>query len=104
MAGVNSFIEEKLNDSNYDIWKLGVMSYLVENNLWEYVNGEIVKNSNQWNVKEDRKALVAIYQSVTKDQLLHIRNTTTSKEAWDILKKIHEPKTSGKSIILIILK
>jgi len=68
-------------------------SVLVYNDLWDYVSGTIVKPEDvdaaaAWIIK-DEKALALIVLDVSKMEIGHIRNQTTSKGAWNELEKIH---------------
>lgn len=63
-------------------------SVLIINDLWSYTNGakiEAKENEKDWTNK-DEKALVLIVLSVHQNQLNHVKNTNTSKEAWENLK------------------
>ncbi|CAK9796277.1 Retrovirus-related Pol polyprotein from transposon TNT 1-94 [Anthophora plagiata] len=95
MATANAFGNiEKLNENNYDLWKVQMKSVLVFNDLWQYVNGDekiTDANAHEW-TRKDSKALALINLSVTYGQLSHVKKATTSKEAWDGLKEIFESR------------
>jgi len=83
---------ERLNEENYGTWKIHMRSALILNELWQYVDGTAVKltsNAEAW-MKNDSKASAMMNFSITPGQLHHIKGLTTPKQAWDILKDIHE--------------
>ncbi|KAL0281564.1 UNVERIFIED_CONTAM: hypothetical protein PYX00_002512 [Menopon gallinae] len=82
---------ERLNESNYEIWKLQMKSVLVINDLWSCVDGtdpKPEKECDKWS-RKDGKALAMINLSVSPSQLNLIAKAETSKEAWDLLKKTY---------------
>lgn len=93
---------EKLNDTNYESWKIQIKSILVCNELWKYTNGTEVltdENSNVW-ISKDEKALALILLSVSKNQLNHIKKAETSYEAWKKLRNIYESKGPVRKSVL----
>jgi len=95
MAAMNSSHNiEKLNDENYESWKLQMRSVLICNELWAYASGAEVKteaNSMQW-TKKDQKALATIMLSISRGQLNYIKKAETSYAAWTELERIYESK------------
>jgi len=95
---------EKLCDNNYEVWRMQMKSVLVYNDLWGYVSGTIVKPEDAdaaaaWIVK-DEKALALIVLGVSKTEIGHIRNQTTSKGAWNELEKIHKSQGPVRKAVL----
>jgi len=48
---------ERLNEENYEMWKIYMRSALILNDLWQYVDGTAVKpttNAAEW-MKNDSK-------------------------------------------------
>lgn len=85
---------EKLNDENYESWKLQMKSVLICNELWPYACGIEAKteeNHTEW-TKRDQKALAMIMLSMSRNQLNHIKRAETSHEAWTELERIYESK------------
>jgi len=83
---------KRLNEEIYETWKIHMRSVLLLDDLWQYVNGTAIKpttNAEAW-MKNKSKALTVMNLSITPEQLHHIKRTTTSKQAWDILKDIYE--------------
>ena len=95
---------EKLDDSNYESWKMDVESLLIYDDLWEYTSGETLKpaeekNASVW-ITKDRKARACIWLALSKSQKSHVMDAKTSKEVWDTLQKIHQPKGPARKIAL----
>ena len=85
---------EKLNEQNYDLWKVQMKSVLVFNDMWSVVDGSELKpqeNASDW-TKKDAKASALINLSISYGQLNHVKNAKTSKEAWDKLQTVFESK------------
>lgn len=86
---------EKLNEDNYESWKIKMRSILVCNDLWGYVNSTVEltdENASTWTMK-DQKALALIVLSVSRGQLNHVKRVEISKVAsWLELKRVHESK------------
>lgn len=86
MAAMNSSHSiEKLNDENYESWKLQMRSILICNELWAYASGAEVKteaNRIEW-TKKDQKALAMIMLSISRGQLNYIKKAETSYAAWN---------------------
>lgn len=93
---------EKLNDTNYESWKIQIKSILICNELWKYTSGAEIRtteNSDVWTLK-DEKALALILLSTSKNQLNHIKKATTSHEAWEKLKSTYESKGPVRKSVL----
>lgn len=94
-SGTSFHLIEKLNEENYESWKLQMKSFLVCNELWGYVIvSTIVKteeNAAAWTTKDD-KALALIVLNVSRGQLNLVKKAKTSKEAWNELKRVFESK------------
>lgn len=93
---------EKLTENNYELWKVQMKSVLVFNELWSYVEGtqeKMESNAQEWTNK-DSKALALINLSITHGQLNHVKRTTTSKDAWDILKTTYESRGPMRKAVL----
>lgn len=97
---------DKLNENNYDSWKVLVKSVLIHSDLWSYVAGVSIKPGPEkreelasWSAK-DEKALATILLCVKPSQINYIKNCTTSAEAWKNLEKIHQPKGPARKVTL----
>lgn len=86
---------EKLNNSNYFMWKYKIELYLINQDLWNVLSEEAPSTParlREW-IKKDNKARTTIGLLVEDNQLVHIRGKTTALETWNALKSIHEKNT-----------
>lgn len=93
---------EKLNDTNYESWKIQIKSVLVCNELWKYTSGtetRTAENNDVWTSK-DEKALALILLSTSKSQLNYIKKATTSHEAWEKLRNTYESRGPVRKSVL----
>ena len=74
----------KLSGDNYSAWKFKMKLLLIHKGYWKAVTGEKVSEET------DQKALAIIGLGVGDEQIIHIQDSETSKEAWDNLSKIYE--------------
>lgn len=93
MALTTDFKIQKLNGANYRDWTFNMRLYLESLDLFEHVDGsaEVPAEDASEKVKQEfksasKKAWTYICLGVEPDQQIHVRNTTTAKEAWDALK------------------
>jgi hypothetical protein len=91
----------KLEDGNYQRWKMQVSLVLRASEVWGVVNGTELKNSDPTKVAEikaweskDVHAQAIIVPLLDRKQSTHIYNCTTSKEMWDKLQGIHSDGSS----------
>ena len=102
--GMNMFNIEKLEEDNYDGWKIHMKSVLIQQDLWGYVNGTILKPSEMpeeenWEMK-DQKALSTILLCVKRSQLNVVKHCSTSRNAWIELEKKFQPQGPGRKVLL----
>lgn len=97
---------EKLDDNNYDGWKVQMRSVLVHSELWKYVLKETQRPAatqaeelETWNTK-DAKALATILLSVKTSQLLHVKHCKTSAAAWEKLEEVYRPTGPARKVTL----
>ena len=90
---------DRLNGGNYRTWKFAAKMYLIQKDLWPYVNGEAQikqeateEEARQYNSKVE-KALATIALAVQADQQVHIVDCTTAVQAWNVLQQVYEPKS-----------
>lgn len=94
---------EKLDESNYDAWRIQMQSVLVHCDLWPYVSGGKAKPAAgdaelpAWETK-DQKALATIMLSVKTSQLLHTKHCKESAEAWKKLEEVHRPTGPSRKV------
>ena len=70
--------------------------------MWGYVNEFIISTADtkdDFDIK-DGKALGLFQICLSEEQILHIRDSTTSKEAWDKLKEVHDSDGPVKLCLL----
>jgi CHAD domain-containing protein len=79
---------EKLNETNYYVWKQKMEMILQIRDLWEVVKSG-VSSGDQQGSQKSLKAKAIIGLTLADSQLVHIRNAKTAQEAWDKLEKVH---------------
>src|SRR5450432_104885 len=84
---------EKLNSTNFSSWKFRMQMILIDRDLWEIVDGKSAipivvatdpateKKLADWK-KKDNTALAQIGLTVGSNELVHIKNAKSSREAW----------------------
>ena len=113
-----SFKVPILDGSNYTFWKARMQIYLKSKYviIWQMLvkgytaptitdtEGKIVpKPEKTWNdndlnnYKWNNQGLNAIQCNVTEEEFRKISSCTTSKQAWDILKVVHEGTNTAKT-------
>lgn len=102
---------EKLNNSNYSIWKFKMELLLIKESLWKVINeveskpvlAADLKNKNEvdeWNKLDDQaRALIGL--TVEDDQLAHIRKSTTAVQVWNNLREYHQKGTLSNRVHLM---
>ncbi|KAH8323009.1 hypothetical protein KR067_009670, partial [Drosophila pandora] len=74
---------DKLEETNYDTWKIQMRSVLVHSGLWSVTSGELTETNvpeGQQFAALDSKALATIKLSVKSSQLTYIKNCLTAVE------------------------
>jgi hypothetical protein len=102
---------ELLGKDNYDTWKLQMQAVLTKNDLWEYVNGGMVKpepgenNANAANIQEwtrnDAKARSDMILSISTSELKQIKHCATSREMWIKLEETYQSKGPARKTTLL---
>lgn len=88
----------KLNNTNYSIWKIKMKMILIAENVWFVVNDKQSteeQTSAEW-LRADQLAKSLILLNLDDNQLYLIANTTTSKEIWNSLQEFHGTVTHFK--------
>lgn len=93
---------EKLDENNYDEWRIQMQSVVVHCDLWPYVSGGKEKPTEaarltEW-VAKDQKALATITFSVKSSQLLHMKHCEESADAWKQLEEVHRPTGPSRKV------
>jgi hypothetical protein len=88
----------KLNDSNYVDWAYLMEAHLIQKDVWDIVNGNIVRPHGSTNskavcafLKKQQVARSAIILNVEMSQLPHT-HYDDPKLIWDNLKKVHQAR------------
>src|SRR6218665_640470 len=83
------YTADKLNNSNYQIWKFKVKMLLIREDTWKVVQGDTSDPvPDDWQ-RKDEKAQCTISLTVEDNQLVHICNCTSAKDMWKQLQKVH---------------
>ena len=93
---------EKLNGDNYATWCIQVKSLLVTLDLWNAVIEtcpEEEAEAAKW-IINDSKALANITLSVRPTELIHIKNCTTARSAWNTLSSLYKADTASRKVNL----
>lgn len=95
---------DKLEEDNYDGWKIHMKSVLIHADLWGYVSGQIMIPAEEplraERINKDQKALSMILLSMKRSQLNCVKNATTSREAWSCLEKKYQPCGPARKVFL----
>ena len=79
------FAIQKLNGENYSVWSYKLELLLIKDNLWEVIKEYTPTPTDAAWSKKDDQARATIGLLVEHNQLLHIWNATTAREAWAAL-------------------
>src|SRR4051812_44459541 len=105
---------EKLDGTNYYTWKFQMEMILREKRVWDFVNGteakpDVGSKSKSkdgeadpvvaWEEKNE-KAFTAISLAIHSSQVVHVRNTRSSAEAWRKLEEAYETKGVSRRLYL----
>lgn len=94
---------EKLNGTNYQMWKFKIELLLQKEELWNIVSDNLPAVADRtaiW-ITKDGKARAYIGLTVENDQLVHIRRKETAKEMWQALEQYHQKHTLSSKVGLL---
>ncbi|GAB2270308.1 hypothetical protein Dimus_038837 [Dionaea muscipula] len=99
----------RLTKHNYENWSIQMKALLGSQNVWElieqgYEAPEQETAASREVRRKDKKALFLIYQRVDEAAFEKIVDSTTSKEAWDILTSSHRGAEKIKKMRLQTLR
>jgi len=101
MADIPRSTITKLNNENYEAWKFKLELLLMKEELWDTVHKEPpTPHTEEWKTK-DRKARATIGLLVEDDQLIHIRDAETARDAWEKLKTYHVKASLSNKVFLL---
>src|ERR1700755_560532 len=85
---------EKLDGTNYHVWKFKMQLVLEDKELFGVIDGTDVKTegSVEW-VKRDKKARVTICLALSDSILATVRSCDTALSVWEKLASIFESKS-----------
>ena len=89
---------EKLNDSNFYVWKQKIQLLLALRDVDQYITDTECPEEDQsddhkkW-IRGDNKARTLIGLSLSDEHLEHVREATTAKEMWDAILNVFERHT-----------
>lgn len=87
----------KLNNTNFQVWKCKVELLLIREDLWHTVDSS--RPVERW-LRADKQARATIGLLVEDDQLRHIRDTRSAKEAWTALQNYHQKASLTNQVFL----
>lgn len=95
---------EKLSGDNYTTWAIQMKSLLITLDFWSVVKTRITKEATAddraaWQAA-DQKALATIILSVKSSELIHVKNCSTAKDAWEVLKNLYQAKGPARKVNL----
>lgn len=93
---------EKLNGENYGTWCIQVKSLLITLDLWNTIEVACPTDDagkTAW-LNSDRKALATLTLSVKSSELIHIKNSKTAKEAWEVLNSLYNTDSASRKVKL----
>lgn len=91
----------KLNGSNYFNWRYKIEMMIKEKGAWDAIKYPKPEDVTAEWIKMDEKAHSTIALTVDDDQIQHIRNCTTAKEAWMALKEFHEKDSPSNRVHIL---
>lgn len=83
---------DKLNDTNYALWRLKMEALLDRKGLAQYIDWDGTVSSSNTKIG-DRKARGYMILNIGDDPFKYVRNCETAKTVWDALAIEHESKT-----------
>lgn len=86
---------DKLNGENFNIWKFKIKLFLVHKECWSAIEASSTVTSSV-----DQKALAIIGLAIKDDQIVHVQNSKTAKEAWDALHEVYEDSGTASKVML----
>src|SRR4051812_4678645 len=103
---------ERLNGSNYTLWKLRMRMVLTKERTWNIASGKTKAPStpsaddenakiafDDWNTK-DQDALASISLAVSDSELSNIMECEHAFEAWSKLESIYQVKDVARTLYL----
>ena len=94
-------IFDKLNGENFAVWKVRMRALLVSKGLWKVTepsaDAEVSAELSESDIGKSEQALALMVLAVEADQMIHIEECKTSREAWEKLIGIYaEPSAANR--------
>ena len=95
---------KKFDGNDYHNWKFKMRMFLINKDYWEIVNGtDTIEKHTTDAAKRDfgrrsQKALAAICLSLADNQLIHVRASTSAKDAWEKLQSHYERNSLSQKL------
>ncbi|XP_074373654.1 uncharacterized protein LOC141714003 [Apium graveolens] len=77
-----------LTKGNYTAWAMKMRVYMQAYGVWEAIEPKDPKASVE--DRQDKMALVTIYQAIPEETLLSLAEKKTAKEAWEDIKNLYQ--------------
>lgn len=90
----------KLNNTNFQVWKCKVELLLIKEDLWHTIGTARPTAPDEKWLKADRQARATIGLLVEDDQLRHIKDINSAKEAWIALQNYHQKASLTNQVFL----
>ena len=90
----------KLNNTNFQVWKCKVELLLIKEDLWHTISTDRPAIPDERWLKADRQARATVGLLVEDDQLRHIKDTSSAKEAWTALQNYHQKASLTNQVFL----
>lgn len=101
MSTETKYTIAKLNGGNYFNWRYKMQMLLIEKDVWNVIVDEEPNDIGRSWRRKDKKAHSTIALNVEYDQIQHIRNSETAKDAWLQLKSFHEKDTPNNRVSIL---
>src|SRR4051812_26137853 len=95
---------ERLNGTNYSLWKFRMRMILIKEKTWDVTSGKMTaptdaKALKAWTTR-DQDALASICLAVSDSEMSHLTKCETAFEAWMKLQSIYEGKDLARMLYL----
>lgn len=91
----------KLNGNNYFNWRYKMQMYLTKKAIWSVIKDDKPEPVTAEWTKNDQDAHSMIALCIDDDQIQHVRNCTSAKEAWLKLKEFHEKDSPNNRVSIL---
>ena len=89
---------DKLNKSNYELWKFNMTNYISSQNWTRVIDGTVPADHADFPLL-DAKARTAIGMTLDAEHLSMVIHCATSKDMWDTIKRIKEQSSDTNRML-----